>query len=60
VCALVDRDLRGKVVAANAASASLRRMNVQGIGHRYWVDPQGGFTREQERALILYLLTYEP
>jgi hypothetical protein len=40
VRALVDRDLRGKVVDVNAASASLRRMNVQGIGHNYWVDSQ--------------------
>ena len=58
--ALVDRDLRAHVTAVNAASPELRRMNVQGIGHNYWVDRQSGFTPEQQRALVLYLLTYEP
>ena len=55
--ALFDRDLRARVVAANAP---LERMNVQGIGHNYWVDVQAGFSAEQQRALLLYLLTYEP
>jgi len=35
-------------------------MNVGGIGHSYWVDRQSGFTEEEQHALILYLLTYEP
>jgi hypothetical protein len=34
-------------------------MNVQGVGHNYWVDPESGFTGEQQRALIQFLLTYE-
>ena len=55
--ALVDRDLRARVVAANEASAGLGRMNVQGIGHNYWVDSQSGFSMEEQRDLILYLLT---
>ena len=58
--ALVDRDLRAQVVSANHSSSALRRMNVEGIGHNYWVDHQSGFTDEEQRALILYLLTYEP
>jgi len=58
--ALVDRELRSRVVAANAASAELRRMNVQGVGHSYWVDSHAGFTDQQQRALILYLLSYQP
>jgi hypothetical protein len=58
--ALVDRELRARVVAANAASAKLRRMNVQGVGHNYWVDSQAGFTDQQRRALVLYLLSYQP
>jgi hypothetical protein len=58
--ALIDRDLRTRVVAANAASAGLRRMNVQGIGHNYWVDSQSGFSIQEQQALILYLLSHEP
>ena len=58
--ALIDRDMRARVVAANEASAELRRMNVQGIGHNYWVDAKAGFSTEQQRALILFLLSYEP
>ncbi|MBV8896136.1 MAG: hypothetical protein JO051_06480 [Acidobacteriaceae bacterium] len=57
--ALVDRDLRARVTAANAASPDLVRMNVQGVGHDYWADARSGFTDNQQRALILYLLTYE-
>ena len=60
VRALIDRDLRARVTAANASSPELVRMNVQGLGHNYWVDARSGFTTNQQRALILYLLTYEP
>lgn len=58
--ALIDREVRARVVAANETSPDLRRMNVQGIGHNYWVDSQAGFTGQEQRALILYLITYEP
>jgi hypothetical protein len=58
--ALLDRTLRARVVAANEASPSLRRMNVEGVGHNYWVDSQSAFTDPQQRALIQFLLTYEP
>ena len=57
--ALVDRNLRAHVIAANESSPALQRMNVQGLGHNYWVDGQSGFTDEQQRALIQFLLTYE-
>lgn len=53
----MDRDLRARVVAANAP---LKRMNVEGVGHNYWVDARAGFSAEQQQALILYLLTYDP
>jgi hypothetical protein len=33
---------------------------VQGIGHNYWVDSQSGFSIQEQQALILYLLSYEP
>jgi hypothetical protein len=58
--ALIDRQLRSRVIAANEASPGLRRMNVQGIGHDYWVDSQSGFSEHDQDALILYLLSYEP
>lgn len=58
--ALIDRDLRARVVAANHASPALRRMNVEGIGHNYWADPASGFTPAEQQALVLYLLTYQP
>jgi hypothetical protein len=58
--ALVDRDLRARVIAANESSPRLQRMNVQGVGHNYWVDGQSGFTGEQQRALVQFLLTYQP
>jgi len=35
-------------------------MNVQGVGHNYWVDTESGYTDDQQRALIQFLLTYEP
>ncbi len=43
--ALVDRNLRARVVGANEASLALQRMNVQGIGHNYWVDSRIRFHR---------------
>ena len=58
--ALVDRDLRSRAVSANEASAALRRMNVQGVGHEYWADRHSGFSDQEQEALILYLLTFEP
>lgn len=58
--ALLDRDLRTQVVQANQSSPALQRMNVEGIGHSYWVDRQSGFTEEEQHALVFYLLTYEP
>jgi hypothetical protein len=56
--ALLDRDLRARVVRANEASTDLQRMNVQGVGHNYWVDSGSGFSNEEQQALILYLLSY--
>jgi len=55
--ALVDRQLRGKVVAANQASADLRDAHVTGAGHNYWVDASTGFTKKEQDALIQYLLS---
>jgi hypothetical protein len=56
--ALVDRELREKVIAANR-EAGLKEVHVQGIGHEYWVDSSKGFDRKEQDALISYLLSLE-
>lgn len=55
--ALVDKKLREKVVAANRRSNALQETHVQGIGHEFWVDETTGFTKEEQDALIKYLLS---
>lgn len=55
---LVDRALRDRAVASNRASNSLASVHVTGAGHEYWVDGPAGFGREDQDALIHYLLTY--
>lgn len=57
--ALVDKNLRQKVIAANRSAKSLQDAHVQGVGHEFWVDETTGFTREEQDALIDYLLTLE-
>jgi hypothetical protein len=54
--ALIDRDLRRKVVAANQSSEQLEKMHVKGIGHEFYVDETTGFTKEQQDSLIRYLM----
>ncbi len=55
--ALIDKELRQKVVAANKTSKELQDVHVAGIGHEYWVDQSTGFTKEEQDALIQYLLS---
>jgi hypothetical protein len=55
--ALVDQNLRQKVIAANRAAKELQDVHAAGIGHEFWVDPPRGFTKEQQDALIRYLLS---
>ncbi len=57
--ALLDRDLRAQVVAANRADPMLRRFNLSGIGHEFWVDEAAGFDTGAQQALIHYLLYLE-
>lgn len=57
--AVVDRGLRGRVVAANQASPALVRMNVSGVGHEYWIDAEAGFSAKEQDAVIAFLLGYE-
>lgn len=55
--ALLDRELRGRVIAANRA-AGLPAVHVTGEGHRYWADAAAGFSRAEQAALIAYLLAF--
>ncbi|WP_237563706.1 di-heme oxidoredictase family protein [Halalkalibacter okhensis] len=55
--AIIDKELRQKVIAANESVPQLRDVHVLGIGHEYWVDGSTGFTEEEQKALIDYLLS---
>lgn len=57
--ALLDREWRRKVVDANKSSDSLRKTGITGEGHHFWVDREAGFTGEEQRALIEYLLSLD-
>lgn len=57
--ALVDRELREKVVSANRASAVLRAARVTGQGHPYWVDQPAGYAAGDQRDLLAYLLSLD-
>lgn len=59
--AVLDRNIRSRVIDANRASAKLQAAHVTGEGHPFWVDAAAGFTGEQQEALINYLLAlHEP
>ncbi|BDA73639.1 hypothetical protein CAL7716_078050 [Calothrix sp. PCC 7716] len=55
--ALIDRNLRSSVIAANRANPDLVLSNADGSGHNYWVDQQAGFTIQDQNNLIEYLLS---
>ncbi|MDP4021809.1 cytochrome C oxidase Cbb3 [Methylobacterium sp. NEAU 140] len=57
--ALVDRDLRARVIAANRASATGRTARVTGEGHAYWADAGAGFSPADQGALVAYLLSVD-
>jgi hypothetical protein len=55
--ALVDRDLRAKVVDANRGSQKLAQVHVQGMGHEFWVDATTGISPAEQDALLDFLVT---
>lgn len=57
--ALVDRQLRAQVVAANKANPSLVRSNLDGTGHAFYVDQAAGFTPAQQSDLVNFLLALD-
>lgn len=57
--ALLDRDLRAICVANNHADPDMVRSNVEGVGHDFFVDPQAGFTYQEQTDLIAFLLALD-
>lgn len=57
--ALLDRDLHALVVKANKANPSLVRSNLDGKGHKFYVDKQAGFNFKQQTDLINFLLALD-
>ena len=57
--ALVDRNLRDRVVAANQANPGLVSSNLDGTGHEFYVDESTGFTPAQQKDLINFLLALD-
>ncbi|MCD8509422.1 MAG: electron transport protein [Bacillus sp. (in: Bacteria)] len=55
--ALIDRELRQKVIEANRADPRLADVHVTGEGHEFWVDEQAGYTEEEVEAIINYLMS---
>nr|WP_243735248.1 electron transport protein [Paenibacillus turpanensis] len=53
---LLDRNLREKAIAANRRAGLPSSLHMEGVGHEYWVDTEAGYTKEQQDALIEYLL----
>jgi hypothetical protein len=58
--ALLDRDLRQRLIDLYAEDEQLRAVKVTGTGHEFWVDAGSGFSSHEQQALILYLLTLPP
>lgn len=56
--ALLDRRLRQLVIKANHQSSTLRKLNIEGVGHPFWVDQDAGFRPEEQEALLQYLLSH--
>ncbi|MGF1495758.1 MAG: hypothetical protein ACFB8W_02875 [Elainellaceae cyanobacterium] len=57
--ALVDRQLRRQVVDSNRANPALVRSNLEGSGHDYYVDAEAGFTPQEQRDLVNFLLALD-
>lgn len=55
--ALLDRELRLRVVSANHADRVRWNLHIRGVGHEFWVDPAAGFSLAEQQALIEYLLS---
>jgi hypothetical protein len=56
---LLDRDLRQILVQNNAADPKLVAVGVEGTGHEFYVDPEAGFSYQQQSDLIAFLLALD-
>lgn len=54
--AMIDRDLRQQVVKSNSESPDLKAVRVTGKGHEFWIDAKSGFSEQEQKALIHYLI----
>ncbi|MEC1169884.1 electron transport protein, partial [Bacillus paralicheniformis] len=54
--AMIDRDLRQQVVTSNSESPDLKAVRVTGKGHEFWIDAKSGFSEQEQKALIHYLI----
>jgi hypothetical protein len=52
---LIDRQLRDRIIQANLGAGLDEAVDVQGIGHEFWVDAEAGFSAEDQQDLIQYL-----
>ncbi len=57
--ALLDRTLRGAVVATNQAFPALVISNLSGEGHDFYVDQAAGFTAQEQADLVNFLLALD-
>ncbi|SDH38307.1 Di-haem oxidoreductase, putative peroxidase [Alteribacillus persepolensis] len=55
--AVIDRNLRQKVIEANRSSSDLQDINIEGTGHEFWVDEEAGFSKQEQEALAEYVLS---
>lgn len=57
--ALVDRDLRRQVIATNQADPRLVLSNLDGTGHRFYVDRKAGYSVKDQTDLVNFLLALD-
>jgi cytochrome c553 len=57
--ALVDKELRAKVIQANQSDPGLVRSNLDGTGHEFYVDPIAGFSYKEQEDLVNFLLALD-
>ncbi|KKB73654.1 MULTISPECIES: hypothetical protein [Bacillus] len=57
--ALIDRDLRTRVIKSNAASPDVKAVRITGKGHEFWIDPKSGFSKKEQKAVIDYLMSLQ-
>ena len=57
--ALVDRELRRQVIATNQADPRLVLSNLDGTGHRFYVDRKAGYSLKDQTDLVNFLLALD-